>query len=566
MRKIIGIGLVVFIIVAAGGFVASWYLQASQIKSNVEATIARINAKQQYITYQSIETSGFPSDVIVSIVNPRFAGRVDTLIKDLEQDAQKSGAPLTGPDGAPLAQLSTLPEWSEDVTLNGHITLGVNAVSDTYTLTIHGNWVSNGKIGAQAIAMERTGGEDTTCRMEMARGNFFSTLWDFSAFANDPSRFASDFRLFDCVIPSSTIADRNTKETIMQWGAGRIYASSQPAAGDQRQIRFHLKNTDSEVLPKGDAVFDAYLGLIRAVDPFFYYPKVSSFGKQNIEIDLSYTGPADMKSDFQNANVDIHLDKFNFSSNLSSSNGSLVFTKTADAGGNQAGKAGFRFETTVGQQYDAYIRDYARFLITQLYAHGSQKPEFLIWKPAMDKYTAEEMYAIIYPIIPNFQYLGKLVQALDVSYQLDKSMAAGDVTLSVLDFSTTPYGLTGQGSAKQTPGQLFPNSNTRLSCRNCLKMVDDIFDYALRFKTVMSYFKPEEAATMPISLELAQATKDFLDRLAEKNPSDLATLHYTIVSDPAQGVNVNGKNIMEVMALYEEHVGPALQGPAKKAN
>ncbi len=560
MRKIIFIAFTVLIVVVIGGFSVSWFLQASEIKRNVEAAIARVNATQQYITYQSIETSGFPSDVSVSIVNPRFAGRIDTLLKEMGQ--AKPGAVLTDAEKQELERFSQLPEWSEDITLNGAITLSVNALSDAYTLSLQGDWTGNGKIGTQAIAMESLG-DNTSCRLEMARGTLFTTLWDFDALTRDPARLAPDFRLLDCVAPTATITDRNTKEALVKSGGARVYITSAPE-GDQRQVRFHLKVTDSEVTAAGDPLYETYFNIVRVFDPFFYYPKLSSMGKQNIEVDFSYNGPADMKKDFQSANFDVRLDKFIMNNNLSNSSGTLVFIKTPDAAGNQSGKAGYRFESVIGAQYDAYLRDYARFMVNQAYANGSVNvpgPLLAEFQPTMEKYTADEMYAIIYPAIPNFQYLGKIVQGIDIGYQLDKTLASGDVTLTSLDFSATPYGVTGQGTLKQTQGQLFPTSNIRFSCRNCLVMVDDIFAYAARLKAVLAYFKPEEAAEMLLPPELVQGTKDFLDRLSEKNPADLTTLNYTVVSDPAAGVSINGKNIMEVMGLYGELIAPWVAQP-----
>src|SRR5258708_7701137 len=107
MRNLMLISLSVFLAVVAGGFCISWLGQAQATKNAIKHAIARINEKQPYITYDAIEASGFPSNVYVSIIRPRFNGRVDQLL-----------------------QIPNMPEWRADAVLDGSIVFGVNALSD----------------------------------------------------------------------------------------------------------------------------------------------------------------------------------------------------------------------------------------------------------------------------------------------------------------------------------------------------------------------------------------------------------------------------------------------------
>ena len=75
MRRTLPLLLAVFLAVAAGGWCISWFAQAAEARKMVDQAIASLNEKQRYVTYDAIETSGFPFDVVVSIVKPHFSGR-----------------------------------------------------------------------------------------------------------------------------------------------------------------------------------------------------------------------------------------------------------------------------------------------------------------------------------------------------------------------------------------------------------------------------------------------------------------------------------------------------------
>src|SRR5262249_37397929 len=155
MRKIMLVSLVVFCVVVAGSVGITWFLQAATARKNIESAVGAINEKQTYITYDAIETSGFPSSVTVTIVKPRFSGRMDQLISELRKDEHAT----------------PMPEWHEDIALDGTIVLGINAMSDHYTLAVRGNWTQHGKIGERAIDTASSSPGDLTCMLELGHSD-----------------------------------------------------------------------------------------------------------------------------------------------------------------------------------------------------------------------------------------------------------------------------------------------------------------------------------------------------------------------------------------------------------
>src|SRR5262249_22196896 len=123
MRNVFLVSVLMFLAVVAGGTTIIWYSQAASTKHAIEQAIARINEKQPYFPYDSIETYGFPSNVFVPLVRPHFKGRVDLLLKSLQEAAARNAAtPAT-------AAFQDMPQWNEDILLNGRITFGINAWS-----------------------------------------------------------------------------------------------------------------------------------------------------------------------------------------------------------------------------------------------------------------------------------------------------------------------------------------------------------------------------------------------------------------------------------------------------
>src|SRR5438132_648767 len=61
-----------FLIVGAAIYCSTWYFQAANARQAVGQIIENLNKTHPSITYSTIETSGFPFDVNVSIVKPRY--------------------------------------------------------------------------------------------------------------------------------------------------------------------------------------------------------------------------------------------------------------------------------------------------------------------------------------------------------------------------------------------------------------------------------------------------------------------------------------------------------------
>ena len=539
MRSAILLGLTVCLVVVFGGLSMSWYMQARASRQAVEAFVAQANAKGQILTYEKIESAGFPREVKINIVRPHFKGRIDELLKPLAEQTKNP---------AQAAQLAALPAWEEDIALDGSIVLCVNALSDHYTLSSLGNWQSVSKIGDKTFSSTHEQSGAILCSLKLERGSLFSDLWNFYSLARDGKQLAEDFRLFDCAIPATTSLETPSREKIAGSGNMRFYISSQPA-GPNQHVRVYLSAPELEVTPRGDEIFSNYA---HALNPGQYQMprKLSAYGKQSVELDFSYNGPTQLAG-ATNPNIEVNLSKFAITNDAY--NTQLHFYLSNNTVGKQRdAKLAMRAESNFSEAYDTLLRELLRTAIEQVYttpeARLPQMQEYI------NRYNQDEMYAIVVPAVPNFASMGKAIQSLDMQFTGSPDMKNGEVTLSNLEFSFTPYGIRMVGTGKNTQGQP-PSGQLNITCANCNQLIDDLMAYATRLYNVAIYFAPDAAAPYQPDPQLAGTIKYILTDLAGPDKTNLT---YDILSGSG-GVTINGKPVMQVLSAYSQYLAPYLQ-------
>lgn len=527
MRNALLISLGVLFIVVAGGFGINWYFQAMHARNAIEKAISDINTPTPYITYDSIQTSGFPDTMMISIINPRFKGRIDQML--IAKGASK------------------LPEWSEDIALLGSISIAVNSWSDRYSGVIRGEWQQKGRIAGKDITMKGSSAGDALCVLQLERGSIFSQMWNMQRFSAEQLQSMGDqFRSLDCSAPERT-AVNETGETLMHAGPSRIYIENIKENG-RLSARFFFKASDIEASPKADELIAAYL---LALDPTNPAPlKLSAYGKQAIDIDMSYQGPEKLEGIGKNDNFSMSVSKFDFTSAASTTNMAFLLSN-ALAGDARTSRLMLKSTSSFTPLYDKLMDDTLRSYIAQAYAEGEQVPDIV--SKARNQYNAQQLFDIISPAMPKFGTLGAVKLSLDIDATSNAQATKGNATLNDIELSAADYGITGKGSVQldQPP---IPSSNTVLACRNCLRLVDDVTAYAQRLGTALAAIDPELGFT--VNPKLADGYKQFLTSLGTAPLPD--TLQFQLISHPQSGFTINGKDTMAVMQLYNQYVAPYL--------
>jgi len=546
MRNMVILCVSVFAFIIAAGYSMAWYFQSRELKSFVEEGIKSLNGKAPYITYDALETSGYPFSLRATLINPRFKGRMDEFLLSV----------------LPVKPQQPLQPWEEEASMTGSLTLGVNIFANEYTLQSSGHSVNTSTLGGTTYQLATQSNGDATCTLRLdGHSGIFGTLWDFYSIAErKPEDFIRDLRLLDCNGAGFQVVDRTSNEVLMRDGPVRFFISSDKgSAGSQsRQVRLYIKSTDSEVTAKGDPLVSAYMNaLFPGVSAA---PLTSAYGKRNAELDFNYDGPIAFEQELKATPLNLHLNTFSLSNSLYQSKGSVHFINGASPKGRST-KLTFGFESSYDAQYDAMLHETVRGFILQLYSPFVPQPAEM--QPLIRKYNADSLYQVVMPAIPSMNSLGKLTQSLDFAYEGAEDLSAGDITFTNLNLSAAPYGITGRGSIKLTAGQPLPAANVLLACNNCARLVDDASNYIMRLDHTLNALSENPGQVSLLAPQQTDGLKAFLAALAKPAEAggNAIDYDYNLISDGASSVTVNGKKMDEVMAIYNQTLAQQPQLP-----
>lgn len=538
MRKNAFMALALALAVAAGGFAVTWFLQAKQLKKTLEVYLARLSETAPGFRYEAIEMSGFPSEVSVSIVNPRFTGRVDEVLKTIAEHEGSTRA------------FSAAKSWEEDVALNGAITFSINAFSNRYGARIRGEWHEKGMVGDTPTALTLHAEAESQCVLEMKRASgLFGPLWSYELL-EDRTALVKAVRALDCVFPAHTLADAASGEIFMQSAGTRFYLSHEPGDADWISFRLYLQSDANAFTVRGDDLMALYM---RAFVPGRSAVRYSLYGKQNLLVDMSYAG----RENTSPPEFELRVEKFNFTSDLHSLKGHVhALSKAASTG--REGKLNLRFSASFAPEFREALLETLTDILEE--ARQSADPKLVYLQPYVQRYSLEQARQIIGQALPDLHSLGVITQAVDYSVQGSADFTKGQFSLNELELSTGLYGLSGKGNGSRTDGQMFPQANLTLACRQCLVMIDDAAAYSARLSEAVAAFDAELGQRLLLSPAKAQGLKNFLSALA---PPAEGNLQLEIVSGE-KGFTVNGHALDEMVSLYHEHVADAGAGERRE--
>ena len=533
MRSVFAYGFFAFLLVAVGGISMMWFFQAYHGKNALQQAIAELNQPQTVISYEAIETSGFPNQVIISLVKPRFSGRIDQWLAQ-------------NPHMAPLGIAAGMPAWQLESQLQGRIDFSVNIFSSRYMLALRGDSETTSELDGERITMRSQSQGDTLCQLELKRDYAaFTQLWNFNPFPADAQALRDQFRLLDCAYPGGKTVSVKDGTWLSQSGPLRIYLSSQPQA-EQLSARLYLTMVDSEISPAGDAVLRA-----------LHAAPMAAYGKQNLTLDMSYGGPKSWQGSSPSATP------FNFTlSQLNVRNQLYQLTlsglaSNALAGTQRTSKLSFSSEANFTQAYDERMKESTQELIVQLYTHPA--PELQPLQAQLATLDPGQLADALKPALPQLHSLGKINGIIDIEATTQQGSPQGSYALKNLQLAGTPYGIAAQGRA-QMAGTPFPQGELGLSCRNCLQMVDDFGNYYQRVKMAALAMNTDWGSAFTQTPAMFDVYKQLLKDLGRADAAQPSTLLFQLASDGAGGISLNGKNAASVMEMYNQRMAPVLLG------
>lgn len=554
MKKILPVAIAVFFVLGAVLYTGIWALQAWQLKRYVEQGIAEINSKEKLLTYESLQMGGFPREARISIVQPRFTGRIDTLLKSLPRPAQENAQQIAWNNA-----ISHLPEWKEDIALAGHYTFGVDVFSSSFLFESDGPMTISSTINGQNMTLVQTPGGVSRCIVKLKRDSLFSgLLWDASRLKQPAELLIKDFRLLDCNVPSVKTTETATNEVIASLDSLGFTASYAPDGGGTVHIAGKMQNMEGK--PRYEAFLNRYFSLFASVPGMPVNSNIAALGKQNLDVDMTFRNFGNGMAHSTDTPYQIEIPRMNFTNALFTHNGSFSLANTP-TGTEVATVFKLYSESIFTPQYDVSQRAYMLNFIRNLKL--GTEPQFASMRKMLEPYTAEQVLALITPALPKFSTLSPLVLRSEGTYTRPVSHPEqGELTLKDLTISASPYALGMSGKASASSPQ---TAQVAVACRNCLVLVDDVASYLMRLREAISRFDPEAAKPLEtITAQLAIGVKGFLGALAERSTDEqtrMETFTFRFIGAP-MGFTLNGKSPDQIIPLFQQYIAPYLPQPA----
>lgn len=542
MRNPILMACIIFCVLLFSGLGISWSTQAKKLKQALTEHIETLNNGVPYITYEKLETSGFPWNVYLSITDLRFTGRLDVFLSKMLVEGDPKKFKELFPD---------MRVWNEDVMFEGEITLGVNALSDRYSLKLDGTLKNSTFVDNNLINHHVKMDSPVTCSLELRRKrSFLASLWDITVLGNvEPRDFAEDLKELNCSFPPAQAYDTEKNEIMASKGPSQ-FSLVQNLDGNKRSARLYVKSDDVEVTPLGDSILHFYIQIVDG--PEAVPPRLTDAGKQNAELDFSYEGPIDLK-DLTTEAMDVALNKAYVESKQGLSNMSFNYTVVPD-GTKRDVSLQYGFQLLPKPGFDDMLKNKAYDYLHYIYTRSS--PDLAAVQKSLSQYEEEKSYEIILPAIPNLEPLGAITQQLSLNYKGANDLKAGEFSLNQFEMGFTPYGIQAQGNLRLAEDQL-PDPNFNITCRNCVQMLNDGVSYINRLHSSLAKFDAQTAAPLLIDPFWFNGIKQLLSQTARVNETSPADLNYMISGDSITGeISVNGRPLSEIETLYTQLVSP----------
>jgi len=557
MRKIILVSLVALIVLITGALTITWFYRAHDIKKNIEIAFSSIAIGDTKITYDDIVVSGFPTAMNVTIIKPH-------IVMNVTEFADKISLEKT-------LKINKLPQWNEDITIDGDMKLSVNMFSNKFQIQTNGNIISKSNIAGKDLGLIAQSTAPTVCELTTSNhSGLFGNLWNFRAWMNDTNNFLHDLRSIDCVTPPFTMLVAANNEKAVSSGGGRFYISRDPQK-EISSIRVYLLGNDIEATKAYDAIYITYLQAIANGSKFI---SPSTYGKQNIEIDFSYSGTEDWNNpNAKQFPLEVKINKLHIS------NAAYQLDSTLSLSNNYKDNArnislNYKMEATatdlLRNLLRSHLNDVTTAITTTPIANNETNREIMEARKRVSMVPPEKMDQLINSIIPDFAHLGKMTAAINIDYKGDDKLNSYNANLSGFELSAAPYGIIASGTGKRSGNQSPMSGNLSIICNNCTSLIDNSISYLRELHDGLAILSSNKLQDMNISDETIEGVKAFLMAL---NPDGFNGNKNNLKFDIAhngQTFSVNGKGVVEIAQIFGKTIAPtlpknAMQIPAPKS-
>ncbi len=549
MKKTLPLALLAFVVFIAASWSVVWFIQSYQAKKQVEEMLLSLDPAYGVIKAEEISVSGFPAEMVITLVNP-------SATLNLQQLGTKLHKILMLSSGNSAAVLTT-PEFSAakaDYHLDGKISFKINALSNRFEIRHSG--ISKNKIYSDStgeninISTEYNG--ETSCLIAIDNDLriLTSNIWNLAeiASANNPFLRADNIRNISCNSPGF-IATNLASGQILATMENFEFKIDNDSLPERTKARMYFKVKEFEMMPEGDVTYAAMMQMLFKdnQDDSFAYNKISIYGKQS----MSFSGALDVpEKPQQNVKHPFKFEINDFSSsNIAGNTKSSLLFSIQPQGDIINGELSLDILSEYNNKQTEIAKQITSYFAAEIVREFAASGQFSATDNSLNQKELEE---VLFNALPDVSTLSPMTEKIKMNFSFDSSKTSGNMAITALELSSRDYGITATGKGEIAADSFMPAVNAEIICRNCLNMFKVITSYLPRADHLLSTIYPNEAGKIIIDQQTAELTNRMLSAVgkkAENSPSDLI---FTIKSD-TEGVSVNDKSLPELMLLMQEY-------------
>lgn len=537
-KKIVRV-IAVFAVVVLGGGGAFWYVNVNQTKQAVIDFIAGINAKTQAdgskitISYDALETAGFPPALTVRLVNPKLGMTIP---------AQAAGIDPS--------QKSLQMNW----VFKGYADVITNHLGASYGLHLLGDDTLKLNAGADDVTVE---GKQSEYRFSVTAKSMQDFMqWETLDTDNQQQveKFIKTIAAAEAKIGALNYTVKGSGEPAFTQESGYFKVNNR---SDKEIVDFDivLRVKDSEVHPAYGKVMDAFLGAPppeMAMMGLQQMPfSASRAGKQNFDIaadiyvdESKAEGTADAP---KKLNVDFNT--FSVSNNYYTMNAPMrVKAEESAAGGTQ-----FEVVMDTKTTYTEQGANDARKMMESLMGMASM---FAAGNP---NFNLEAFNAKVNEALPVVSTLGPITFAVDVKGNMQpkaegEMVQKGTIAINRFDFSHARWGLNAKGNIESVES---PTVTLNVNCVKCDTFTSDLVKTSAAAQEAAAMIDPAQPR-FPFGDELLAALNQFLASVGKKDAAS-GDIAFAITTPAANDYRINEKPAATVMMEAMTTLMPFMQ-------
>lgn len=542
------------LVVAAAGYGFFWHKQTTSLLTSTQAVLTKISAgkfeDQGYeFKYQGVERAGFPFSAGVKIINPQFRYSGKSVKKLFGESLTKNRTALSPEEQA--AQEALLTTWVESYNVQGDIFVYGNIFSRKVGLDVNGATSGTSQFNNQVLSYGIPSTQNlVSCSAKVTSSVAFDMLANAATGKPIALPQGKAIEQFGCSFPAFTQFTSDGKKELMSSKGGAFSVVNRSTNSDTLDGDFTLKVTDALNAPELMQHYSQMSFALTGAAGFSQLSNSTLYGKQSIDVDVSYKGPARADAVFSNkAQFSLKFNKFKATNDAYNVDWPLKLDVDTASGG-ETFNIDSDMRVTFTPIYDKILAE----LVTKL----PKDPEILKTEFGASLQEAskrmggeDKLTQAMLTYLPKFAELGEFRFTVKTSGQKKDAgktdvSASNSIVIDAINIMLGKYGVQANGK--------FDASNVvgsvDVKCVNCDAMIENGLGHMLSVNQFIKTLFPERASTIYDNTSIISRLKEFVQQISVADKEAPTTRVITIKDNGSKDLVIGTKTMMETMMLW----------------